>query len=439
MTKTIGPQSVSSRIINMLKSDALGGILLMVFTVIALIWANSPFRESYHHLWHIPLALEVGSFKFEIHLLHFINDALMAVFFYMVGLEIKREFVAGELSSGRKAALPALGALGGMLFPALIYLAVVSFSDTEGIRQGWGVPMATDIAFSLGIISLLGKRIPLALKVFLVALAIVDDLGAILVIAIFYTAEINIAYLLMGLGLLALLFLLERLNFRTISVYHLVGVVIWYFFYESGVHATIAGVLLALVTPMRRELGLRAFLQKMRKLECDENHDHEGDLLSSRQNEKVQMIKKQIKRLESPLQRLEHDLHVTVNYFIMPVFALANAGVTFGGGSGGFTTVTLAVALGLMVGKPLGITLLAWLGTKAGWAELPPGLTWRNIFGVALVAGIGFTMAIFVATLAFSDVNLLNQAKSGIFLGSILAGIAGFFTLKKMFPDNISR
>lgn len=439
MTKTIGPQSVSSRIINMLKSDALGGILLMVFTVIALIWANSPFRESYHHLWHIPLTLEVGSFKFEIHLLHFINDALMAVFFYMVGLEIKREFVAGELSSGRKAALPALGALGGMLFPALIYLAVVSFSDTEGIRQGWGVPMATDIAFSLGIISLLGKRIPLALKVFLVALAIVDDLGAILVIAIFYTAEINIAYLLMGLGLLALLFLLERLNFRTISVYHLVGVVIWYFFYESGVHATIAGVLLALVTPMRRELGLRAFLQKMRKLECDENHDHEGDLLSSRQNEKVQMIKKQIKRLESPLQRLEHDLHVTVNYFIMPVFALANAGVTFGGGSGGFTTVTLAVALGLMVGKPLGITLLAWLGTKAGWAELPPGLTWRNIFGVALVAGIGFTMAIFVATLAFSDVNLLNQAKSGIFLGSILAGIAGFFTLKKMFPDNISR
>ncbi|HOY51890.1 MAG TPA: Na+/H+ antiporter NhaA [Prolixibacteraceae bacterium] len=435
MTNVLKPQKVSSRIIEMLQSDALGGILLMVFTVIALIWANSPFRESYHHLWHIPLGLEFGSFKFEIHLLHFINDALMAIFFYMVGLEIKREFVAGELSSGKKAALPALGALGGMMFPALIYLAVVSLQAADGTFKGWGIPMATDIAFSLGIISLLGKRIPLALKVFLVALAIVDDLGAILVIAIFYTSEINIAYLLIGLGLLGLLFLLERLNFRTILVFHLVGVVIWYFFYESGVHATIAGVLLALVTPMRRELGLRTFLKKMRNLECDEIHDDGEGLLTARQNAKVQMIKKQIKKLESPLQRLEHDLHVSVNYVIMPVFALANAGVTFGGGSGGFTSVTLAVALGLMLGKPLGITLVAWLGTKAGWAELPPGISWKNIFGVALLGGIGFTMAIFVATLAFADEALLNQAKLGIFLGSILAGLTGFFILRKMFPE----
>jgi len=435
MTNVLKPQKVSSRIIEMLQSDALGGILLMVFTVIALIWANSPFRESYHHLWHIPLGLEIGSFKFEIHLLHFINDALMAIFFYMVGLEIKREFVAGELSSGKKAALPALGALGGMMFPALIYLAVVSLQAADGTFKGWGIPMATDIAFSLGIISLLGKRIPLALKVFLVALAIVDDLGAILVIAIFYTSEINIAYLLIGLGLLGLLFLLERLNFRTILVFHLVGVVIWYFFYESGVHATIAGVLLALVTPMRRELGLRTFLKKIRNLECDEIHDDGEGLLTARQNAKVQMIKKQIKKLESPLQRLEHDLHVSVNYVIMPVFALANAGVTFGGGSGGFTSVTLAVALGLMLGKPLGITLVAWLGTKAGWAELPPGLSWKNIFGVALLGGIGFTMAIFVATLAFADEALLNQAKLGIFLGSILAGLTGFFILRKMFPE----
>ncbi|HPJ79336.1 MAG TPA: Na+/H+ antiporter NhaA [Prolixibacteraceae bacterium] len=435
MTNVLKPQKVSSRIIEMLQSDALGGILLMVFTVIALIWANSPFRESYHHLWHIPLGLEIGSFKFEIHLLHFINDALMAIFFYMVGLEIKREFVAGELSSGKKAALPALGALGGMMFPALIYLAVVSLQAADGTFKGWGIPMATDIAFSLGIISLLGKRIPLALKVFLVALAIVDDLGAILVIAIFYTSEINIAYLLIGLGLLGLLFILERLNFRTILIFHLVGVVIWYFFYESGVHATIAGVLLALVTPMRRELGLRTFLKKIRNLECDEIHDDGEGLLTARQNAKVQMIKKQIKKLESPLQRLEHDLHVSVNYVIMPVFALANAGVTFGGGSGGFTSVTLAVALGLMLGKPLGITLVAWLGTKAGWAELPPGLSWKNIFGVALLGGIGFTMAIFVATLAFADEALLNQAKLGIFLGSILAGLTGFFILRKMFPE----
>jgi len=192
---------------------------------------------------------------------------------------------------------------------------------------------------------------------------------------------------------------------------------------------------LALVTPMRRELGLRTFLKKMRNLECDEIHDDGEGLLTARQNAKVQMIKKQIKKLESPLQRLEHDLHVSVNYVIMPVFALANAGVTFGGGSGGFTSVTLAVALGLMLGKPLGITLVAWLGTKAGWAELPPGISWKNIFGVALLGGIGFTMAIFVATLAFADEALLNQAKLGIFLGSILAGLTGFFILRKMFPE----
>ncbi len=430
------PQKVSSRIIEVLQSDALGGILLMIFTVIALIWANSPFSDSYHHLWHTPVILEVGSFKLELHLLHLINDGLMAIFFYMIGLEIKREFVAGELSSGKKAALPALGAVGGMLFPALIYMGVVSLSGAEGVSRGWGVPMATDIAFSLGIISLLGKRIPLALKVFLVALAIVDDLGAILVIAIFYTSEINISFLLIGLGLLAVLFLMERLNFRSITTYHLVGLVIWYFFYESGVHATIAGVLLALVTPMRREIGMRSFLKKMRNLECEDLPDEKGALLTAQQTEKVQMIKKQIKRLESPLQRLEHDLHFSVNYIIMPVFALANAGVTFSGGGGGFTAVTLAIALGLLIGKPLGITLMAWMGVKMGWAELPPQITWKNIFGVALLGGIGFTMAIFVATLAFSSETLLGQAKTGIFLGSIVAGLIGFFILKKMFPGD---
>lgn len=435
MSNTIKPQKVSSRIIEMLQSDALGGILLMLFTVIALVWANSSFKESYHALWHTPMVLQVGNFHFEMHLLHFINDALMAIFFYMIGLEIKREFVAGELSTGKKAALPALGALGGMLFPAIIYLLAVSFSGVSEAKNGWGIPMATDIAFSLGIISLLGKRIPLALKVFLVALAIVDDLGAILVIAIFYTSEINLVYLSIGLGLLALLFVAERFNFRKILVYHLVGVVIWYFFYKSGVHATIAGVLLALVTPMRREIGLRTFLKKMKHLECEDLPQDEGDLLSHKQLDRVRMIKKQISRLESPLQRLEHDLHVSVNYLIMPLFALANAGVTFGGEGGGFTAVSLAVALGLLLGKPIGITLLSWVGVKSGLAELPPGLTWKNIFGVALLGGIGFTMAIFVATLAFRDPGLLNQAKGGIFLGSIIAGVLGFILLKKMFPD----
>ncbi len=434
MRNTIKPQTLSSRIIEMLQSNAFGGILLMLFTVIALVWANSPFKESYHALWHTPVAIQAGNFHFELHLMHFINDALMAIFFYMIGLEIKREFVAGELRSGKKSALPAFGALGGMVFPAMIYLFIVGYSGISGAKSGWGIPMATDIAFSLGVISLLGKRIPLALKVFLVALAIVDDLGAILVIAIFYTSEINLVYLFIGLGLLAFLFLAERLHFRKILVYHLVGVVIWYFFYESGVHATIAGVLLALVTPMRREIGMGTFLKEVKGIECEELPQEEEVLLSHKQMARVRMIKKQINKLESPLQRLEYDLHISVHYIIMPLFALANAGVTFGGAGGGFTPVTLAVALGLLLGKPIGITLMSWAGVKAGLAELPPGITWKNIFGVALLGGIGFTMAIFVATLAFRDPGLINQAKGGIFLGSIVSGLLGYMLLRRMFP-----
>lgn len=429
------PERVSRGIIELLQSSALGGILLILFTIIALIWANSGWQESYHHLWHLKFGIELGNFSFKMDLHHWINDGLMAIFFYMVGLEIKREVISGELSSRKKATLPALGALGGMLFPALIYVAInASIGNPESVN-GWGVPMATDIAFSLGIISLLGKRVPLALKVFLVALAIVDDLGAILVIAIFYTAELNLPALFTGLGLLVFLFVLDRMKFRSIAFIHLVGLLVWYCFLQSGVHATVAGVLLAFLTPIRRELGISVFHKKVREVEYDKSME-ESDTLPHHQLEKYRALRRQLKQIQSPVQRLEHDLHHTVNYLIMPVFALANAGVTFSSGTAIFSAVSVAVAVGLFVGKSIGITFFAWLGCKLGMAELPEGINFKNILGVAILGGLGFTMAIFIASLAFADPFMLDQSKIGIFIGSLLSGIIGSYALSIMFPKN---
>ena len=429
------PERVSRGIIELLQSSALGGILLILFTIIALIWANSGWEESYHHLWHLKFGIELGNFSFKMDLHHWINDGLMAIFFYMVGLEIKREVISGELSSRKKATLPALGALGGMLFPALIYVAINASIGNPESANGWGVPMATDIAFSLGIISLLGKRVPLALKVFLVALAIVDDLGAILVIAIFYTAELNLPALFTGLGLLVFLFVLDRMKFRSIAFIHLVGLLVWYCFLQSGVHATVAGVLLAFLTPIRRELGISVFHKKVREVEYDKSME-ESDTLPHHQLEKYRALRRQLKQIQSPVQRLEHDLHHTVNYLIMPVFALANAGVTFSSGTAIFSAVSVAVAVGLFVGKSIGITFFAWLGCKLGMAELPEGINFKNILGVAILGGLGFTMAIFIASLAFADPFMLDQSKIGIFIGSLLSGIIGSYALSIMFPKN---
>lgn len=426
-------ERISRGIIETLKSSALGGIILILFTIIALVWANSDLKESYHHLWHLPIGFEFGNFHFEMHLLHWINDGLMAIFFYMVGLEIKREILEGELSSRKKATLPALGAVGGMLLPALIFTAINAGFGTPEAASGWGVPMATDIAFSLGVISLLGKRVPLALKVFLVALAIVDDLGAIVVIALFYTSDLNFNYLITGFSLLALLWILNLMKFSKIPVIHIVGLVVWYCFLKSGVHATIAGVLLAFLTPIRRELDISEIHKNITGMDLgdDSNSRH---TMTHHHLDYLRKLRIQIKRVQSPVQRLEHDLHNTVNFFIMPVFALANAGVTFSGGTSAFSAVTIAITLGLFLGKSFGITLLSWIGVKIGLAELPAGTKWKNLFGVAVLGGLGFTMAIFVANLAFNNPLLLDQAKIGIFVGSIVSGVIGFYLLKIMFP-----
>lgn len=428
-------ERVSRGIIELLQSSALGGILLILFTIVALVWANSGWQESYHHLWHMTFGFELGNFSFKMDLHHWINDGLMAIFFYMVGLEIKREVITGELSSRKKAALPALGALGGMMIPALIYVTINAAIGIPESARGWGVPMATDIAFSLGIISLLGKRVPLALKVFLVALAIVDDLGAILVIAIFYTSELNLPALFTGLGLLAFLFVLDRMKFRSIPFIHVVGLVVWYCFLQSGVHATIAGVLLAFLTPVGRELGIGVFHKKVNELEYDKTLE-DSDTLPHHQLENYRALRRQLKKIQSPVQRLEHDLHHSVNYLIMPVFALANAGVTFSSGTAIFSVVSIAVAVGLFVGKSIGITLFAWMGYKMGLAELPEGINFKNILGVAILGGLGFTMAIFIASLAFSEPSMLDQAKIGIFIGSLLSGFIGSYALSIMFPGD---
>lgn len=418
---------------SIIQTDAFGGVLLIIFTLIALIWANSPFKDYYHHLWELPIGIEIGSRLYEMHLLHLINDGLMAIFFYKVGLEIKREIKAGELSSLRKSTLPALGALGGMVVPALVYSSIILLTGHPDAISGWGIPMATDIAFSLAIISLLGKRVPLALKVFLVALAIVDDMGAILVIAFFYTSNLHLGYFFIALGIIAFLVLLNKLKFRYIPVYHILGLVIWGCFYASGIHATIAGVALAFTIPISRELDLNVFRKRINELEFIDK-DHTEHTLAHHHIEKITEIKRHIRKLESPVQRLEHSLHSTVNFLIMPLFALANAGVTINNGHGmAFSVVTVAVVVALFVGKPLGITLFAWIGVKLGIAELPQRIKIKQLMGVAILGGLGFTMSIFIATLAFTNDKLLDEAKIGILLGSIIAGVVGYQFLNRMF------
>jgi NhaA family Na+:H+ antiporter len=421
-------------LLDVFQSGALGGILLIIFTIIALVWANSPWKEFYHELWETPIGIEIGNWFFEMHLIHWINDVLMAVFFYVVGLEIKREVIAGELSSRKKATLPALGALGGMLLPALVFTLFITIGNRPDAASGWGIPMATDIAFSLGIISLLGKRVPLALKVFLVALAIVDDLGAILVIALFYSSEINFSFLFLALAITGILVMLNQMRFRYIGVYHLLGLFIWICLYKSGIHATISGVVLAFTIPISRKLDVITFRQRINDLQMKE-HGHTRHTLAHHQIDDIQYIKKQIKQLESPVQRLEHALSSTVNYLIMPLFALANAGVTLNGEGGqSFSLITVSVAVALLVGKSFGITLLAWLGCKLGLSELPGKVKWKELFGVAILGGLGFTMSIFVANLAFTDNSLLDQSKIGILIGSLVSGIVGYIVLTKLFP-----
>ena len=415
-----------------LHQQASGGILLIIATVIALAWANSPFAESYYHLWHTYIKIDVGGVGLNYSLHHWINDGLMVIFFFVVGLEIKREMLVGELSSAKKAALPIAAALGGMIFPALIY--TMFNLGSEG-ASGWGIPMATDIAFVVGILALLGNRVPLALKIFILALAIVDDLGAVLVIAIFYTSNISYTSLLIGAGLIVLLIAMNRMGVRNLLVYTLVGIALWLAFLKSGVHATVAGVLLAFTIPVSSRINTKKFKNETENLlkDFDSAGEHgENVLTNSERLTIVDQIENNCEKILTPLQRFEHGLHPWVSFFIMPVFALANAGVAVSDELGSALThpVSIGIILGLFLGKQIGIFSFSYLAVKLKLASEPEGVSWKKIYAASVLAGIGFTMSLFIANLAFTSPELLNISKVGILTGSLLSGIVGFIILK---------
>ena len=405
---------------------ASGGIVLLVCTLIAIIWANSPWAENYFHFWELPLSFNFSEWNLSEHLLEWVNDGLMVIFFFVVGLEIKREVISGELASPRQAALPIAAAIGGMVVPALFYVA--ANAGGPGI-PGWGVPMATDIAFTLGILTVLGNRVPLSLKVFFTALAIADDLGAILVIALFYTADIS--WLALGFAALFLagLIALNRARIYSPRPYALLGVGLWLAFLESGIHPTIAGVLLALTIPTRSPANLRALLaQTVTLLNSFELPLAWRETIDSRRQATVSMLDTIINRMLSPAERLEHQLTPWSTYLILPIFALANAGVALSGDALANLTdpVSLGIILGLVVGKPLGISFFSWLAIRLDWAEMPDGVQWPQFISASFLAGIGFTMSLFISGAAFTDPALLDTAKLAILVASVVAALLGW-------------
>lgn len=411
--------------------EASSGIVLLACTAVALIWANSAWSDSYFDLWLTELTLKLGDFGLSKPLILWINDGLMAVFFFLVGLEIKREVLVGELASPRRAVLPIAAAIGGMLVPAAFYLLFNAGGEGE---SGWGIPMATDIAFALGMLALLGKRAPVSLRIFLTALAIVDDLGAVLVIALFYTSEITWSYLALGGGFLALMLLANWLGVIRPAVYGLLGICLWYAFLKSGVHATVAGVLAAMTVPAAARINGRQFVEWGRDVmddfeDCCGDHTDVLQETNMRQRSLLQAMETAVHHAEAPLQRMEHGLERPVAYVIMPIFALANAGVELGGGD--ITNpVSLGVIAGLVLGKQLGVTLFTWLNVRLGLASLPVGVTWRHVYGVGWLAGIGFTMSLFISGLAFGPSPLLSTAKVGILAGSLISGVGGWLILR---------
>lgn len=408
------------------------GLILMAMTIIALLLANTPLTQTYADFFHTHIDISVGSWKLTHTIHHWINDGLMAIFFFIIGLEIKREVLVGELSSIKVAILPILAAVGGMVLPALIYL---SFNYGEEAASGWGIPMATDIAFAISALVLLGKRVSSALVTFLVALAIVDDLGAVVVIAIFYTEEIHLTSLLLaGLSFLVMA-AFNRFGIRAVLPYFSVGIVMWFFMLESGVHATIAGVIAAMSIPSKPRRTPSDFTQHTKNLldEYDNYPMNENYMIHDKQRTILDKVKDTIDAVTSPSARLEHALHLPVALIVIPLFALANAGVSIDFSSFGAevsSNISLGIIAGLIVGKVLGIAGVSFVAIKLGIAKLPHNTTMTQIFGVAFLGGIGFTMSIFVADLAFAGNDaFIFQAKIGILSASLLSGLIGYIWL----------
>jgi NhaA family Na+:H+ antiporter len=431
------PRRFVRPVLGFTQTEASGAVVLLAATMLALIWANSAWGDSYFEFWDIHLSFEVGGFHFDQSLKHVVDDGLMAIFFFVVGLEIKRELVVGELNSVKKASLPAVAALGGMVVPALIYVAFVASSGPADALAGWGIPMATDIAFSVGVIALLSSRVPLGAKLFLLALAIVDDIGAILVIAIFYTDDLAFIWLVVAAATLALIAVARQAGIRAGIFYLPLAILAWYAFLESGVHATVAGVILGLLVParayysdvdFRRRAGwiLERWDRNAASPQAHARLDHDALELATIAKESV-----------SPLERWEHALHPWSSFVVIPLFALANAGVRFVNidiVEAVTSPVALGVSVGLIVGKPVGIVVATWLGLKLKLGELPRHTSFGHIIGLGFLAGVGFTVSLFITELAFRsspDAHLFSdEAKIGIFIGSIVAGITGYTFLR---------
>ena len=388
--------SISQAIKNFFAREEKSGILLLLFATLALITVNSPLNSLYYDIKYTDVPISLGEFNFTKTISHWVNDGLMAIFFFVIGLELKREILEGELSSFDRMVLPAIAAIGGMVAPAIIYV-LININNPENM-SGWAIPTATDIAFSLAVLLIIGKNVPLSLKVFLLSLAIIDDLGAVLIIAFFYTAQISGIYLIYSLIVFVLLILINRMGINKMYVYMILGVFLWYFVLKSGVHATIAGVLLATTIPNTSNNGLE----------------------------------------HSMLKDLEHKLHNFVGILVLPIFAFFNSDINFADVtlSSIYSPLSLGVILGLLLGKPIGITLFTYVGMKTNLFNLPENVTIKDVFGLSLLCGIGFTMSLFINGLAFSDPVLIDSSKLGIFIGSMISAVAGYLILKSKYQKS---
>jgi NhaA family Na+:H+ antiporter len=423
------PRSAIGRLLSpvqaLIKSESTSGVILIAAALLAFAWANSPFQSSYFAFLDTHIGIGVASWQLEKPLLLWVNDLLMAIFFFLIGLEIKREVLIGELAGWRQAALPVAGAIGGMVVPALIYVAC---NLGQPGLPGWGVPMATDIAFALGVLALLGDRVSLPLKVFLLALAIVDDLGAVLVIALFYTEQLNVGALALAFLVFGAALLYGRFGGARPLGFALLGLVLWYCMLKSGVHSTIAGVLLAFAVPLRHRLSADQLHQELRPLTAPGGTFEQVEVV-------IEHLEGVLERAHSPLHSIEHALAPAVAFAIMPIFAFCNAGVTIGSDPIGLVgTVSVGAALGLLIGKPIGVAGCAWLAVRAKLTRLPVGMSWPGVVGIGLLAGIGFTMSLFIASLAFGPSHELYQAKLGVLSASVVAALAGLGFLARTLP-----
>lgn len=419
-------------------------LLLFLAALAAIIFANSPWQAQYFSFLNNPIKVNIGDYGlFEHHgrpmtLQEFVNDALMAIFFFVIGLEIKMELLIGQLSSVRKAMLPVVAAIGGMIIPVLVFYAFVH--DGGMAMRGAAIPMATDIAFALAVLAAVGKHVPPCLKVFLMSLAVVDDIGGIIIIALFYSGQIHLTSLLIGLGLLVVTYILGRKGMDKAYIYYFIGFIVWTFFLHSGIHTTISGVLLALTIPSKCTVRLPQLKESLSGFVQDFNGQYEieaerAQKLSHRQLVRLRLLEKKVERSISPLQFIEHDLSPVVSYIILPLFAFVNAGVTFGGVTmSDLLGLPIAIFCGLFMGKMLGISLFTYIPNKIGILKYPEGMTTRNLIAISIFGGIGFTVSLFIASLSYSPetaegVNLLNQAKIGVFSGTIVSALVGFFAL----------